>query len=319
MDSRVITLTKAAHKYGNINIRACGKDFFPKDAFGGSSRDKGLGIPITIKAKGLNEPIKTDIPTDRITGKPRWIFRERRWVKHFVSTNHLTSGTIIKIVRLSKRIYQISPTNGQNRYAINSPFRYAGGKFYARKLILEHIPEHDYYCEPFAGGASIFFAKEKSTKSHLNDLDKDLIRVLKFIKNKPEELINFIKEMPASKELHHYYKNEFKPKTQIEKAGRWYYLNRTSYSGIMNMQNCYWGYGDKYSMQPQNWPTSIRRCSEKLKNVKLTSFDFEKVINTLPDGALVFVDPPYYNADQDKFYTCAFLKEEHFRLVLCKN
>ena len=33
---------------------------------------------------------------------------------------------------------------------INSPFRYAGGKFYARKLINEHIPEHSYYIEPFA-------------------------------------------------------------------------------------------------------------------------------------------------------------------------
>ena len=44
--------------------------------------------------------------------------------------------------------------------ATNSPFRYPGGKFYARKLILEHIPKHDSYVEPMCGGASIFFAKE---------------------------------------------------------------------------------------------------------------------------------------------------------------
>ena len=80
------------------------------------------------------------------------------------------------------------------------------------------------------------------------------------------------------------------------------------------MQNCYWGYGDKYSMQPKNWPASIRRCSNKLQEVKLTSYDFEKVINSLPDASLAFVDPPYFNADQDKFYTHAFKKEDHFRL-----
>ena len=34
--------------------------------------------------------------------------------------------------------------------AINSPFRYAGGKFYARKLILEHLKPHNFYIEPFA-------------------------------------------------------------------------------------------------------------------------------------------------------------------------
>lgn len=45
--------------------------------------------------------------------------------------------------------------------SINSPFRYAGGKFYARKLILEHIIDHDYYIEPFCGGASIFLQKIK--------------------------------------------------------------------------------------------------------------------------------------------------------------
>lgn len=43
--------------------------------------------------------------------------------------------------------------------AINSPFRYAGGKFYARRLILEHIPQHNRYIEPFAGGGSIFLRK----------------------------------------------------------------------------------------------------------------------------------------------------------------
>lgn len=71
MESHIIYLTPAAHKYGNLNIRSCGKSFFPPDVFGGSSKKKGLGVPITIKAQGLPQPIKTDIPTNRKTGKPR--------------------------------------------------------------------------------------------------------------------------------------------------------------------------------------------------------------------------------------------------------
>jgi len=206
-------------------------------------------------------------------------------------------------------------------HSINSPFRYAGGKFYARKLILRHIPEHEYYCEPFAGGASIFFAKPKASKNHLNDLDKNLMLVYKFIKNYPEKLIEFMKELPAKKELHHYYKNEFKPKTELQKAGRWYYLNRISYSGIMNMQNCFWGYGDKFSMRPENWPKNIRRTSQKLRNVVLTNMDFEEVIETVPDDSFLFIDPPYFNASQDKFYNCVFSKDDHYRLhkVIKKN
>ncbi len=134
------------------------------------------------------------------------------------------------------------------------------------------------------------------------------------IRDHPNELIERLKNEQATKKRHHYYKNIFKPKTKLDKAIRWFYLNRTSYSGIMNMKNCYWGYGDKYSMRPENWPDNILRTSEKLQNVRLTSFDFEKVIEEVKDRAFLFIDPPYFNADQDKFYTHSFKKEDQFRL-----
>jgi DNA adenine methylase len=197
---------------------------------------------------------------------------------------------------------------------INSPFRYPGGKFYARNLILNHIPYHSSYAEPFAGGGSIFFVKEKVNINWLNDIDELLINTLLIIRDRPEELINFLAGEFATKERHTYYKNEFIPQNQLEQAGRWFYLNRTSYSGIMKHQNCYWGYGDKYSMRPENWPRNIRRTSEKLQNVKITNLDFEEVVESVPDGSFLFIDPPYFNADQDKFYAHSFLKNDHFRL-----
>lgn len=197
---------------------------------------------------------------------------------------------------------------------INSPFRYAGGKFYARKLIIEHIPQHDYYVEPFAGGASIFFAKNKVDNNWLNDIDKDLINCLVVIRDYPDKLIERLKGEQATKERHAYYKNEYKPKTKLDRAARWFYINRTSYSGIMNAQNCYWGYGDKYSMRPENWPRNILRTSAKLQEIRLTSFDFEKVIEEVPNNSFLFIDPPYFNANQEKFYVHSFKKEDHFRL-----
>jgi len=197
---------------------------------------------------------------------------------------------------------------------INSPFRYAGGKFYARKLIIEHIPQHNYYVEPFAGGASIFFAKDKVNNNWLNDIDKDLINCLTIIRDYPNKLIKRLEGEQATKKRHAYYKNEYKPKNKMDRATRWFYINRTSYSGIMNAQNCYWGYGDKYSMRPKNWPRNILRTSAKLQNVRLTSFDFEKVIESVPNNSFLFIDPPYFNADQEKFYTHSFKREDHLRL-----
>lgn len=203
----------------------------------------------------------------------------------------------------------------------NSPFRYPGGKFYARKLILSCIPRHDKYCEPFLGGGSIFFAKETSEVNILNDKDDELINCYIQIRDNVEHLIQLLDGIPASKELHTYYKNEYRPSNDLERAMRWYYLNRTSYSGIMKLQNCYWGYGDKYSMRPENWYPHLRTVSDRLQGVTFSCEDFEKVIDSLEDGFFVFIDPPYFNADQDKFYRCTFSREDHYRLekVLYKN
>lgn len=197
---------------------------------------------------------------------------------------------------------------------INSPYRYPGGKFYARKLILEHITPHSCYIEPFAGGASIFFAKKKVSRNILNDVDPELVNCYLTIRGNVEGLIELLHGIPATKEMHHFYKNIYKPTNDLERAFRWYYLNRTSYSGIMNIQNCFWGYGDKYSMQPKNWPGHLRKCSAKLQGVEITCLDFEQVIAQAPDNAFLFIDPPYFNVDQDKFYTHSFTRESHYRL-----
>lgn len=198
---------------------------------------------------------------------------------------------------------------------INSPFRYPGGKFYARKLILEHIPKHACYCEPLCGGASIFFAKNKVKLNILNDIDPELINCLIHIRDCPEKIADFLEGIPVTKEQHNFYKVKFKPKNELERAARWFFLNRISYSGIMNMKNCFWGYGEKYSMRPENWRRQLLKTSEKLRGVEILNKDFEEVIDNVPDGCFLFVDPPYFNRDQDKFYTYSFSKEHHERLM----
>ena len=58
MESRIIQLTQAGRKHGNLNLSACGKDFFPPDAFGSSSRANGLGVPITLSVTGFGRTHK---------------------------------------------------------------------------------------------------------------------------------------------------------------------------------------------------------------------------------------------------------------------
>lgn len=110
MESRVIKLTAGAIKNNKLNIRSCGFEFFPKDVFGGCTK-KQLGNQITINAVGLLNPIKTDIPADKKTGKPRWIFRRRSWVKEFLRYHKLKPDDTVRINRINDRTYEVIPEN----------------------------------------------------------------------------------------------------------------------------------------------------------------------------------------------------------------
>ncbi|NIA32013.1 MAG: DNA (cytosine-5-)-methyltransferase [Actinobacteria bacterium] len=112
MESRVIKLTAGAIKNEKLNIRSCGLDFFPEGILGGPTKSK-KGTQITIKALGLPSPIKTDIPTDGRTGRPRWFFRERAWVRDFVKTNALISGDKVEIRHKRNRTYELIPHKRQ--------------------------------------------------------------------------------------------------------------------------------------------------------------------------------------------------------------
>lgn len=205
--------------------------------------------------------------------------------------------------------------NQYDNVPINSPFRWAGGKFYARKIIGSYIPKHNFYIEPFVGGGSIFFYKNK-VKSILNDYDEELINCFKHIRDDVKKMIDYLSFEKATKIRHKFYKEEYAPKNKFEKAIRYYYLNRTSYSGIMKKQNCFFGYGEKYSMRPENWGRQLIKNNLKLKNVELYNLDFEELISKYKNkDAFIFLDPPYFNADQDKFYTVSFNYEDHLRLM----
>ena len=108
MESCVIQLTGGAISNKKLNIRSCGLDFFPDGILGGSTKDK-LGRQITIRATGLSAPIKTDIPTDKRSGRPRWFFRERTCVSDFIRENSLIPGDTVIIRRLSSKNYELVP------------------------------------------------------------------------------------------------------------------------------------------------------------------------------------------------------------------
>lgn len=192
------------------------------------------------------------------------------------------------------------------------------GKYYALKYIIPILDsyDHDYYVEPFIGGGSVFFGKRKANKNWINDLDIELIETFKAIQNSKRNqlLISRVSKEVASKKRH----AEIRAMNTIDfddVSFKTYYLNRTSYSGIIHKPA--WGYAIGASSPPQNWHKFLQNANLKLKDVKITSIDFENVINKLPKNkkVLVYLDPPYYLADQKRAYRKSFTNNDHDRLL----
>ena len=201
---------------------------------------------------------------------------------------------------------------------VSPPLRYPGSKFRASKYILPHLEvEHDEYREPFLGSGAIFFTKQKVEKNWLNDIDKDLIITFQVISDKKlrAKLIEKIKDYEPSKiEFDILKAQEFKSKLDI--AYRYFVINRTAYSGIMKQPN--WGFHEVKSVQPVKWPARILEAANKLEGSDITNVDFTDVINKESDNkVLIFLDPPYYLADQKRAYLHSFKIADHIRLMEC--
>lgn len=207
-------------------------------------------------------------------------------------------------------------TNSQDRVR---PFlRYPGSKYNASKYIEPFWANIDFdeYREPFLGGGAIFFKMPKKEYSVLNDIDDELINCYKVVQD--PLLLNKLKtdviNIKPSKEWFEELKHT-SPESPYKKALKYFLINRTAYSGIMNLPN--WGFHPVKSVQPCKWPERLQEAHDKLvSNVELTNLHYRDII-LRPSNKRVwmFIDPPYFAADQKRAYKRSFTVEDHLELA----
>ena len=85
---------------------------------------------------------------------------------------------------------------------VRTPITYYGGKQRLVTLILSLIPEHKLYCEPFVGGAAVFFAKEPSEMEVINDLNGEVVNFYRVCHSDFKKLEKLIQSTPHSRQVH---------------------------------------------------------------------------------------------------------------------
>jgi len=116
-----------------------------------------------------------------------------------------------------------------------SAFPWPGGKTHYVGQILPFFPEHRRYVEPFGGSAALLLNKPKSYVEVFNDLDDDVVHFFQTVRERREELQEWLRTVPYSESLHEQWQGEYfdghRPDDDVERAGRWLFLRCTTYGG----------------------------------------------------------------------------------------
>lgn len=197
---------------------------------------------------------------------------------------------------------------------VKTCLRYPGGKFYGFKKIKKYLDTpHETFVEVFVGGASVFLGKELAKNNWINDKDENLINFYHVLQNQKDKKLLF-KMLQGETVSKSKYKKilSMTPTNNIERAYRYFYLNRTSFSGIM--KNPRWGYMIGSSVTPDKWIERIIPVAEKLCDARVTCLDFREVLSKVHSTALVYLDPPYFEASKG-IYSEEFSVDDHYDLM----
>lgn len=78
--------------------------------------------------------------------------------------------------------------------------KYPGSKWNIAKQLVNMIPEHHSYVEPFFGSGAVLFNKEISDIETINDLDSDVTNLFQCIQLDSEHLARLVMTTPFSRE-----------------------------------------------------------------------------------------------------------------------
>lgn len=186
------------------------------------------------------------------------------------------------------------------------PFlKWVGGKQQLLAQFQAYFPSRfKRYIEPFAGGAAVFFhlwgAKRLPLKNYLFDNNEELINVYRTVRDSSEELMEILTIHQNEHSKDYFYKIRSLDRnnihlTDVERAARTIYLNRTCYNGLFRVNSK--GYFNvpigSYKNPQILYPEVLKNASRALQGVAIEAADFRETERFGKPGDFFYFDPPY--------------------------
>lgn len=186
---------------------------------------------------------------------------------------------------------------------VSPMLKWVGGKRQLLETYRPYLPKNiTSYCEPFLGGGAMLFELQPKV-AYINDINEELMRVYRVIQEDVEALIEQLSVYPNTPEFFYEIRNrdrnpsEFEALSDIQKAARVIYLNKTCYNGLYRVNNA--GefnspFGHYKNPNIVNAPV-LRAVSAYFRSaqIHMSSSDYKQVLQGISKGTFVYLDPPY--------------------------
>lgn len=184
--------------------------------------------------------------------------------------------------------------------------KYPGSKWRLADKLVELIPPHHSYLEPYFGSGAVFFRKEPSDIETVNDLDNDVANLFWCIQQDPEKLARLVMTTPYSRQI---YDDSYKDNPISNML-----LGLDPYhKACQFLIRCWQGHGFRTNGYKVGWkndvqgrermyalwnwyrlPEWIIEISERLRQVQIECRPALEVIRRFDyENVFMYIDPPY--------------------------
>lgn len=186
------------------------------------------------------------------------------------------------------------------------------------------------YYEPFLGGGAMLFHLQPQT-AYVNDINADLMRVYAVIRDDADALIEELQTYRNDADFFYAVrewdrdKRSYARMSDVQKAARVLYLNKTCYNGLYRVNNA-----GEFNAPFGNYKrpnivnaSGLRAVSAYFRraDTRFSAVDYAQALADAAPGAFVYLDPPYDPVSDTSNFTGyargGFSRAEQIRLREC--
>jgi DNA adenine methylase len=177
---------------------------------------------------------------------------------------------------------------------------YFGGKILLAARLVNLMPEHQHYVEPFGGSLAVILAKPPVAHETVNDLDQDLMTFWRVLRDTPDDLARVCALTPHSRAEHRAAYGT-KPASDLERARRVWVQLTQGRAGIRRTTGWrhYQAPSGSTGSMPDYLNGYVSRIHPAAARLVGVSLECRPALDVAADygrhpGVLLYVDPPYH-------------------------